>query len=202
MFFFRNVISSSGFIVVALPIALLFVVLVSRRRRDGRWPMVGWLAAAAYGVVLIGLVFFPFPLPPWSIPGFDAGLNVGPWPSPWANVVPLDTIGQALQLGPDWPQFWLLVGNIGAFIPLGVFIGALRPGRHSWRRVFLTGLVISVVIELSQLGLSLLVGFPYRVADVDDVISNVGGTLVGYGAFRIADIAARAILPDRLVFWS
>ena len=200
--FSSSLISTSGFIILALPIALLCAVARSRRRRDGWWRMIGRLALATYGVVLIGLVLFPLPLPPWSIPGYDSGLVLGPWPFPWANLVPFDTIGQALQLGSDWPQFWLLMGNIAAFIPLGVFIGALRPGGHSWRRAFVTGLAISVVIELSQLCLSLLMGFPYRVADVDDVIANVAGTLLGYGAFRIADVAARAILPDRLVFWS
>jgi glycopeptide antibiotics resistance protein len=197
-----SLISTRAFIVVALPIAVLLGLALSRRRRDGRWRMIGRLALATYGVVLVGLVIFPLPLPPWTIPGFDLGLVRGTWPFPWGNVVPFDTIGQAIRLGSDWPQFWLLIGNIAAFVPLGVFIGALRPGRHSWRRAFVTGLAVSVVIELSQLGLSLLMGFPYRVADVDDVITNVAGTLVGYGAFRIADIAARAILPDGLVFWS
>lgn len=151
--------------------------------------------------MLVGLVFFPFPLPPWHVPGFDQPLY-GAWPYPWANVVPFNTISVALGLGPDWPEFQLLVGNLAAFVPLGVFIGCLWPGRHSWRRAAAIGLAISAGVELSQLGLSLLMGYPYRVADVDDVIVNVSGVLLGYGLFRAADAIGRAILPSRLVFWA
>ena len=44
-------------------------------------------------------------------------------------------------------------------------------------------------------------GYWYRVADVDDLILNTGGVLLGYGAFRLGDILGRAILPPRLAFW-
>ena len=66
----------------------------------------------------------------------------------------------------------------------------------------MTGLAVSVAIEGTQLGLSLLMGYWYRVADVDDLILNTAGVLLGYGAFRLGDILGRAILPLRLVFWS
>lgn len=35
-----------------------------------------------------------------------------------------------------------------------------------------------------QVGLSMLVGAPYRVADVDDIIINVLGVALGYGLYR------------------
>ena len=58
-----------------------------------------------------------------------------------------------------------------------------------------------IVPEGAQLGLSMLMGYWYRVADVDDLILNTAGVLLGYGAFRLGDAAGRAILPARLVFW-
>jgi glycopeptide antibiotics resistance protein len=188
------------FVVVALPVAVLIALAWSWRRRDGWWLGIVRVALATYVVALVGLLFFPLPLPPWRVPEFDAGL-LGSWPYPWANIVPFDTIGTALRLGPDWREFQLLLGNIAAFVPIGVFVGALRPGRHSWRRLLVTGLAISLIVELAQLGMSLLMGYPYRVADVDDVIVNVAGVLLGYGGFRIGDVVGRALLPARLVFW-
>ena len=49
----------------------------------------------------------------------------------------------------------------------------------------------SVIVALITLGLSLLIGAPYRVADVDDVIINVLGVALGYGLYR----AVALLLP-------
>ena len=77
-----------------------------------------------------------------------------------------------------------------------------RPDRRSWRRAFVLGLAATVAIESTQLGLSLVMGSPYRAADIDDVIVNVAGALLGYGGFVLANLAGQAILHRRLMFWS
>jgi glycopeptide antibiotics resistance protein len=197
-----HLVSTSGFILLGAPTGIVIALLRSWLKRDGWWHLLVRVALAVYAAVLIGLVFFPLPLPPWIVPGFDLGPTLGPWPLPWANLTPLATIGQAIRLGPDWPQFWTLLGNIAAFVPLGVFVGLTRPERSSWRRAFVLGLVATVAIEATQLGLSLLMGYPYRYADIDDVIANAAGALLGYGLFVVANGAGRSILPPRLVFWA
>lgn len=191
-----------GFVILALPLAVLIAVLVSRRRRDGWWRTILRVALATYLAILLAQLFFPFPIPPWTPPEIEPGGFYRPWPYPWANLVPFDTIGAAVGYGLDWQQGRYLLGNVIAFAPLGVFLGAWRPHEHGWRRTFMTGLAVSVAIEGAQLALSLLMGYWYRVADVDDLILNTGGVLLGYGAFRVADAAGRAVLPPRLVFWA
>ena len=116
-------------------------------------------------------------------------------------MIPFDTIGAAVGYGLDRQQGRYLLGNVIAFAPLGLFLGALRPHEHGWRRTLMTGLAVSVAIEGAQLALSLLMGYWYRIADIDDLILNTAGVLLGYGAFRAGDAAARAVLPARLVFW-
>lgn len=197
-----QLVSTSGFILLGVPTGVVLALLRSWRMRDGWWHLLVRLALGTYAAVLIGLVFFPLPLPPWHVPEFDLGPGLGPWPLPWANLTPFATIGPALGLGPDWPQFWTLLGNIAAFVPLGVIVGLGWPDRHSWRRAFSLGLAATVAIESLQLGLSLLMGYPYRNADIDDVIVNVAGALLGFGGFLLVDRAGQAILPRRLVFWS
>jgi len=197
-----QLVSTHGFILLGVPTGVVIAVLRSWRMRDGRWHLLVRAALAIYAAVLIGLVFFPLPLPPWHVPEFDQGPGLGPWPLPWANLTPFATIGPALRLGPDWPQFWTLLGNIAAFVPLGVFVGLGWPDRRSWRRAFGLGLAATVAIEVTQLGLSLMIGYPYRNADIDDVIVNVAGALLGYGGFLLVNLAGQAILPRRLVFWS
>ena len=60
--------------------------------------------------------------------------------------------------------------NILFFIPYGV----LFPWKDNWKHVFVTALVLSVFIELSQFIFNL--GW----CEVDDVISNTLGAMIGY----------------------
>ena len=60
--------------------------------------------------------------------------------------------------------------NILFFIPYGLLI----PWKENWKRVFVTALVLSISIELSQYIFNL--GW----CEVDDVISNTLGAMIGY----------------------
>lgn len=139
--------------------------------------------AAGYVTLLVGLTFFPLPLPPYP----DASPV---WAyRDFANVTPFATIGDSFSRGLYWPAIRFVVGNVVAFLPLGALV-ALLARRPSLRLALLVGLAVSAAIEAGQLGVSLLLGFPYRHADVDDVILNVAGTWIGYGT--IASVLRRA----------
>ena len=66
------------------------------------------------------------------------------------------------------------VQNILFFIPYGL----LFPWKDNWKRVFVTALVLSVFIELSQFIFNL--GW----CEVDDVISNTLGAMIGWVAIK------------------
>ncbi len=68
--------------------------------------------------------------------------------------------------------------NIAMFIPLGFFTaGCLRWGL---RATALSGFALSSFIELSQLtGNWGLAGFTYRTFDVDDIMNNTAGAVLG-----------------------
>lgn len=106
------------------------------------------------------------------------------------NLRPLATIGPALRLGPGSFPFSVLVGNLLAFMPLGILLPIARR-RSSWIFVIAVGLALSVAIELGQLGLSIYLGLGYRSADVDDVILNVAGTTSGLAIFAFVMAIAR-----------
>lgn len=139
---------------------------------------VAWLIAAAYLLVLIALAFWPF----------GGGAVDGR-----TNLEPLETIGRALRRGPASGQFRLLIGNIVAFVPLGLLLPIVAPRARSLAAVFLAALALSAAIELGQLAVSLMIGFAYRSTDVDDIILNVLGAVIGYGAFRVVTYRAH---PD------
>jgi glycopeptide antibiotics resistance protein len=190
----EDTLSTGTFILVGLVVAIPVVLWLARRGGIGGWSLLVRLVFAVYVVVLIGLLFTPMPLPPWT-PLTQEGLNSGyrPWPFPWVNVVPFETISVALRYGLDWQPGRVLVGNVLAFAPFGVFLPLIWPSRRSLISVVAAGLAISLGAEILQVALSVMMGTPYRVADVDDVIINVLGVALGYGLYRtIALIAPRA----------
>ena len=181
------------FILLGLAIVLPLVGRANQRDRVGPWRSVVQLAFATYLVVLVGLLFTPFPLPPWTRLPAESLDGYRPWPFPWVNIVPFETISGAFRYGLDWQPGRVLVGNVLAFAPFGVFLPLLWPRWRSLVSVVAAGLRFSLALEAAQLGLSLLIGAPYRVADVDDVIINVLGVALGYGLYR----AISLLLPAR-----
>lgn len=76
-------------------------------------------------------------------------------------------------------------GNLVAFLPLGILAPMISGRWRSWTRILLLASAASLSVEISQLVLSLGMGFPWHVADVDDLVLNVVGTLIGYGLWSL-----------------
>ena len=94
------------------------------------------------------------------------------------NLVPFQTLGIYLANLGSW--FWMrnLVGNLALLLPLGLLGPIALPAMDRWWRIALVALLVSTAIELTQL----LV--PDRSADIDDVIVNLLGALLGYGILK------------------
>ncbi|WJQ82721.1 VanZ family protein [Brevibacillus brevis] len=72
-----------------------------------------------------------------------------------------------------------LAGNVILFVPLGLLVPLLFLRFQNIHRVFFLTLFVSLIIETLQLLLSL------GSFDVDDLLLNVLGGLIGYGMFRL-----------------
>lgn len=70
-----------------------------------------------------------------------------------------------------------IIGNVVLFFPLGLGLPLLWPGYWSGRRTFLMAIAFSAAIELTQL-VSRKFGI-YRSVDVDDVLLNTIGAVLG-----------------------
>ena len=124
-----------------------------------------------YLAVLLLLTFLP-------LDGIDRSQPVE------VRLVLFRTINFALRKGVGSGPFAVLIGNIVAFMPLGIFV-PLFAGKRALVLAFLAAVALSATIELGQLAVSIMLGFAYRSADVDDVVTNVFGAMLGYSAFLI-----------------
>ncbi|MCD8381469.1 MAG: VanZ family protein [Clostridiales bacterium] len=101
------------------------------------------------------------------------------------------TLGEALQNGVRWscnevnlhpfsqgidPSGYLL--NVLLFVPLGFLTPLLWDRRDRFHLTLLGGLACSLLVELSQL-------VNFRATDVDDLVMNTLGAVLGWGLFRL-----------------
>jgi glycopeptide antibiotics resistance protein len=94
----------------------------------------------------------------------------------WLNLKPFiylfdyPTIGDALLN---------LIGNTAMFIPLGIVWPAVFKKLNTHRKVITAGAGVSLIIELLQLP------FYNRATDIDDLILNSAGFIIGYGIYLL-----------------
>ena len=89
---------------------------------------------------------------------------------PLVNILRFDTLKDLLLN---------LIGNFAMFIPTGVMTPLIYKKINTFGKVTLTGFLLSLSIEILQLP------FAVRASDIDDLILNTAGCMVGYGLYAL-----------------
>ena len=72
-----------------------------------------------------------------------------------------------------------IIGNVAMFIPSGIVLPIIYRRLDTFVKVLLAGSCISLCIEIIQLP------FSVRATDIDDLILNTVGVIVGYGIYAL-----------------
>lgn len=93
------------------------------------------------------------------------------------NFIPFNTIIPYIT---DWHHFSFIniVANIFIFSPIGFFVPLLWKNWQSFRKILAVGVATTFFIEFFQL-------FIGRSTDIDDIILNTIGVIIGYGVFML-----------------
>src|SRR5689334_17424695 len=144
------------------------VIWRARRRGLPAATLVAQLLLGAWVAAIVALTFFPLP---WPTDEARPTVVSDPreWPLPWASIAPFATIRASLHAGFGSAMGRVLIGNVLAFVPLGLLAPIVDRRWSSAVSILALGLLASTAIELGQLGWDLFVGLPWRAADVDDV---------------------------------
>lgn len=87
------------------------------------------------------------------------------------------------------------LGNVILTIPFGFGLPFLR--NTSLKSVSVAGLIFTGSIELAQLLCNAIYGYPHRIVDVNDILFNLVGTVVGFGVFlMLSRLYRRAVHED------
>ena len=162
----------------AVPVLVVWLCLTPWRRRrlaatDLRSGTVREVTLALFWMFCGGMAVITL-LPRWVVSSFIDVANGHPW-----NVGGYPFFAQGsvnFQLfrtfrGDNWSVYNLL-GNVIMFLPFG-FFPALLWRKYTWWRALLTGFAVTAFIECCQL----CVG---RAFDVDDLLLNTVGAMLGY----------------------
>ncbi|MEL7657517.1 MAG: VanZ family protein, partial [Bacillota bacterium] len=84
-----------------------------------------------------------------------------------------------------------LIGNILLLLPLGFFLPTLWSRFRSFKRTVLIGILGSLLIETAQYILAYLGLSSGRASDIDDVILNSIGVILGYMVFQAISCGIR-----------
>jgi glycopeptide antibiotics resistance protein len=162
--------------------AIPALLLVAARVRP--WPRaLVALVAVAHIAFVVAVALFPLPVERELIaPARAAG-----WGGAAAyavDLVPLETIRRSIRLGFGSYQFIQAAQNVLVLAPFGLYAPVLWPRLRATGRFLPVAVLAGCSIEVAQLVVSLILGFPYRSIDVDDAILNTIGILLAYLAYR------------------
>ena len=148
-----------------------FPMLVAQYRRFRRVSIPRAVTIYALMLYLLALVLFTLYPVPDNPARFCADYHLAPQLMPFGSItaIPHEGLRAIFQVGM----------NLLFFVPLGVFIRSLT----SWRlsAALLVGLSLSIVIETAQLtGAFGLYPCSYRLFDVDDIMLNTVGAVIGF----------------------
>jgi glycopeptide antibiotics resistance protein len=162
------------FVSIFLYSLLLYICL---RQKIGGWKIVFLTFFYVYlaGVVLVTLL----PIPP----RLTSDMALSRESELLNNIIPFATMMRVSHRS-LYVASINIGGNILLTVPLGFFI-FLFGQRKPFIRACLIGLLFSVCIELAQFLISRFVGFSYRSTDIDDVLLNLVGFILGYVLFKV-----------------
>jgi glycopeptide antibiotics resistance protein len=161
----------------AVFLALFVPILLIQSRRYGRLSVARLVVAAAasvYGVAVVAYTLFPLP----ADTGRTCEPPIQPIPFHVLSDIARETAGLPLPSVLVSAPVLQFVLNIALFVPWGMIARRFLSRGIVFATV--SGLALSLLIETTQYtGVWGLYGCAFRLADVDDLIANTTGSLLG-----------------------
>lgn len=189
------ILGANHFMVFAILFTAPFLIMQVRRHKFNIVRLGINYMFLLYCICVIALVFFP--LPTLAEQGRLSGHQI--------QAVPFSFVGDIIRRTPfvwNQPQTYIpaltekavlqVVFNVLMTVPFGMY---LRYNLHfSCKKIAVCSFGLSLFIEIAQLtGLFFMFSGSYRLCDVDDLIANTLGGIIGYAVVKMAERVVPAI---------
>ncbi len=166
------VLESGPALIIASVVWIAWRILVWRSRRGDPLREVAVTALFVWSLMVVHVTLFPL-----KIIFYDWHITM--------NLVPLASIRQLVTQTALSTALTNIAGNVVMFVPLGILLPLLFVRlRSAWPLVWRAA-AVSIAIELTQ------VITRARAVDIDDVLLNTSGAVVGWLVFRVVAAAAK-----------
>ena len=127
--------------------------------------------------MLINVAFFPIPIQKEVISVLkETNSNAKA-----VNITPFHSIIQTVKTNPSIELKLLqLIGNIVLILPITFYIPLVYNRVNNLKKALILSIIIAILIEMMQFVIGRVIGYYYRIIDIDDIILNVFGGIVGY----------------------
>ena len=163
-----------GWMQISAGLVLMVIILVAvwRRKKNMSYlffSIVFWI----YLLGVFSVVIFPFPIR-LANPNFTLNINLVPF-----------YFGSCFDELPAL-CFRIIFANILLTIPFGFWINFLA--RIKPKHIFWLAVGVGMTFETAQLVISLITRNSFRAVDINDLILNALGILIGYGLFKVFSV--------------
>ena len=155
-------------------IILIFWIIISCVTKQIRSKKILISLFIVYITVVVSITIFPIIIDPELMPMNDRSIVL----------IPFSTITNLIENATLWTVVLQIIGNIIMTIPYGVFIPFMVKKKR-WYNYLVYTLIFPLAIELTQLIICVSTNSFYRTVDIDDVILNSIGIIIGYGIYKI-----------------
>lgn len=151
-------------------IIFIFMFVINREKNKNNTLIDNFIISTyyIYLISVVSLVFFPIPL--YLI------VDKAPDAITFDNFINLNVLN-ITKLFKDNPI--QILGNFLLLVPLGVYYPLVK-GSREFKRILFIGFLTTFSIEVIQLVLALIIGWPFRYFDVCDIFLNTFGIIFGY----------------------
>ncbi|WP_297630916.1 VanZ family protein [uncultured Clostridium sp.] len=163
-----------GFFIVIICLVIYEVFRFVYKRKDrGLKEIIVNSLFKIYLALVASKVYFPMVI------GFGENLKFN-LPKIWLR--PLWSIKQYIISGGMENCIYLVVGNILLLVPFGIFLGYYY--NRNLKEITIMCLLISTFIEATQLIISLVIPNTMRFFEINDIILNTLGGVIGYVLYK------------------
>lgn len=165
------------FMVAAVAYVTLLLRWISKKTRPER--LFVFTVFYIYLVTVLATVFFPFPFQTRLLHDLRSGGQ------PPNNFIPFHDVFSMAKHDSLHDFLRQIGGNIVMFFPFGFLLPIAFKTTLKFKKAILIGIVSSVIIELGQLLIDVIIQYNYRTCDIDDVILNTTGFIIGFVIFKL-----------------
>lgn len=182
-------INSEALLILGIPLTIILMVIgiMVRKKRGEKifWFRQGTIfLLSVYLLLLIGVTLFPIDII-WgeNFRETSVGINLIPFKAIIHSIKNIGVGGFSAAF-----DIKLLLRNVGGntllLLPLGILAPVLWKKFRSLKSCFILGIITSLSIEFLQL-IEGLLKLGFRIVDIDDLILNVLGLVIGYSLYKI-----------------